>query len=83
MDYRHLVKKNLSKKITAILAVFAARLPIWQAKTPSKEEAGQAGLHQYIPHRKSTNISSTFSIKLSNLTIKRLASYQMMSTLKD
>ena len=38
--YRQCVKITL----VAILAESAARLPIWQAKTPSKEEASQAGL---------------------------------------
>jgi hypothetical protein len=33
MEYRHLVKENLSKKITAILADFAACLPFWQPLT--------------------------------------------------
>jgi hypothetical protein len=50
--------------------------------TPSKEEARKAGLEHYPTKEGTTNISSAFSIKVPNLTIKSLSSNKMLAPLK-
>ena len=68
-------------------------MPNWQksrpacqsgrARTPSEEEAGQAGLEHHPTKEGPTHVTGTLRIEVANLTIGRLCSNKVRGTLES